>query len=72
MRLCGGAGLGALPRCAAGGRGCSRTEVERVSGKNESDERASPSVMQRWDYFKRVRAIRPNGFTYTSKGNKER
>ena len=37
MRLCGGAGLGALPRCAAGGRGCSRTEVERVSGKNESD-----------------------------------
>ncbi len=28
--------------------------------------------MQRWDYFKRVREIRPNGFTYTSKGNKER
>ena len=28
--------------------------------------------MQRRDYFKRVREIRPNGFTYTSKGNKER
>ena len=31
-----------------------------------------PSIMQRWDYFKRAREIRPQGFTYTSKGNKER